>query len=59
MSIEIVYISPPNGPTNPLNPLSRNVRLSLSNRLKRSIENPKVSSIILFGGKNFSAGADI
>jgi enoyl-CoA hydratase/carnithine racemase len=58
MTIQVLSISPPNG-KNPLNPLSKLTRKSLSARLKDYIQDPNVSSIILFGGKNFSAGADI
>lgn len=59
MAIKIIPIAPPNGQSNPLNPLSKQTRRYLGSELKIAISDPKVSSIILFGGQNFSAGADI
>lgn len=61
MEVEIIPISPPNGAgrTNPLNPLSKTIRKHLSDSLTRAIADSTISSIVLYGGKNFSAGADI
>jgi 3-hydroxyacyl-CoA dehydrogenase len=60
MAIKIVSIQPSNGKkSNPLNPLGRETRSHIYAALKHAIADPTISSIILYGGKNFSAGADI
>lgn len=61
MTVEIITIQPSSStsPVNPLNPLSKSTRKYLRSALKDAIDNPKVTSIILHGGTNFSAGADI
>ena len=61
MTVTIISISPPDGPSskNPLNPLSKGTRQHVSSKLKQAIEDPSISSIVLYGGKNFCAGADI
>lgn len=60
MTVKIISIKSPNSKSpNPLNPLSRETRLHLSNALKTAIQTPEITSIILYGGSNFSAGADI
>lgn len=60
MTVKIINIQPETaGRANPLNPLGRETRKQLHAKLKEAIADPGVSSIILYGGKNFSAGADI
>eukprot|EP00555_Chaetoceros_dichaeta_P004478 CAMPEP_0198266548 /NCGR_PEP_ID=MMETSP1447-20131203/28817_1 /TAXON_ID=420782 /ORGANISM="Chaetoceros dichaeta, Strain CCMP1751" /LENGTH=267 /DNA_ID=CAMNT_0043956679 /DNA_START=23 /DNA_END=822 /DNA_ORIENTATION=+ len=70
MAIEIISIdgsatsttsasNPKKISTNPLNPLSRPTRTLLSTTLQKAIEDDAITSIVLHGGKNFSAGADI
>lgn len=61
MTVAVIPISRPDGPSskNPLNPLSKGTRQHLSSKLKQAIEDPSISSIVLYGGKNFCAGADI
>mmetsp|Transcript_9327 Transcript_9327/g.13243 ORF Transcript_9327/g.13243 Transcript_9327/m.13243 type:complete len:822 (+) Transcript_9327:3-2468(+) len=44
---------------NPLNPLSQWTRRHIRDSLVRAMEDSSVKSVILFGGSNFSAGADI
>lgn len=60
MSVKIIPIrSQSSSSTNPLNPLSRETRVHLATAIQKAIEDPHVSAIILYGGDNFSAGADI
>jgi len=58
MTIQIINVQPPLG-KNPLNPLGKETRIHIRNTLTQAIADPDTTSIILFGGKNFSAGADI
>ena len=59
MTVEIIPIAPTTGKRNPLNPLSKGTRKYIGDALNAAIANAKVTSIILYGGKNFSDGADI
>ena len=60
MTVKVINIQPPStSKINPLNPLSKNVRIHLHKCLEEAYADPKVTSIVLFGGANFSAGADI
>jgi len=59
MTIQIIKLQPPNGKQNPLNPLGKETRIHIHNLISQAIVDPDVTSIILFGGANFSAGADI
>jgi 3-hydroxyacyl-CoA dehydrogenase len=62
MTIQVISISPPpsqGGRNNPLNPLSKQTRKHISQSLKQAFHDPTITSIILYGGSNFSAGADI
>jgi 3-hydroxyacyl-CoA dehydrogenase/enoyl-CoA hydratase/carnithine racemase len=60
MTVQIIHIkSQNNKSSNPFNPLSRETRLHLSKALQLAIQTPDITSIILYGGSNFSAGADI
>jgi hypothetical protein len=59
MTVEVIPLTPSSGKPNPLNPLSKGTRKHIGDALKVAIANSKVTSIILYGGKNFSAGADI
>ncbi len=59
MAVKIINIQPPGKVVNPLNPLSKSTRVHISQSLAKSIADPTVSSIVLHGGRNFSAGADI
>jgi len=64
MSVKIIRIQPAGSSSsttaqNPLNPLGRQTRLFIHKSLIEAIQDPVVSSIILYGGSNFSAGADI
>lgn len=60
MTVKIISIKSPNSKSsNPFNPLSRETRIHLFNALKEAIQTPEITSIILYGGSNFSAGADI
>lgn len=59
MAVKIISIQPPGKATNPLNPLGPTARKHLNTELQNAISNPDVSSIILYGGTHFSAGADI
>ena len=57
--VEVIPLTPKSGKHNPLNPLSKGTRKHIGDALKAAIANSNVTSIILYGGKNFSAGADI
>ena len=59
MVVETIPVAPTSGKRNALNPLSKGTRKHIGDALKEAIANPNVTSIILYGGKNFSAGADI
>eukprot|EP00554_Chaetoceros_debilis_P010224 CAMPEP_0194107756 /NCGR_PEP_ID=MMETSP0150-20130528/7560_1 /TAXON_ID=122233 /ORGANISM="Chaetoceros debilis, Strain MM31A-1" /LENGTH=760 /DNA_ID=CAMNT_0038796251 /DNA_START=65 /DNA_END=2347 /DNA_ORIENTATION=+ len=64
MTVQLISIQPPpiKGSTvrsNPLNPLAKDVRCHLQDAIQSAISDPAITSIILHGGKNFSAGADI
>jgi enoyl-CoA hydratase/carnithine racemase len=59
MTIQIIKLQPTNGKQNPLNPLGKETRIHIHNSLSKAIADPDITSIILFGGSNFSAGADI
>lgn len=64
MTVQLISIPPPprkgsNVSSNPLNPLSKDVRCHLHDAIQSAISDPAITSIILHGGKNFSAGADI
>jgi 3-hydroxyacyl-CoA dehydrogenase/enoyl-CoA hydratase/carnithine racemase len=58
MTIQIINLQAPLG-KNPFNPLGKETRIHIHNSLKQAIANQDITSIILFGGTNFSAGADI
>ena len=64
MTVQLISIQPPprKGSTvrsNPLNPLGQDVRCHLKDSIQSAISDPAITSIILHGGKHFSAGADI
>lgn len=69
MSVKIIHLQRPatsgtdqdqkKKTKNPLNPLGQQTRSLLRDSLLQAIRDPSVSSIVLFGGSNFSAGADI
>jgi len=56
MTVEIISFG---SPVNPLNPLSASTRIRIADSIRKAIDNFKTTSIVLYGGKNFSAGADI
>jgi len=58
MTTEIISIRSPSA-SNPLNPLSKDTRKHLKSCITKALSDRNVNSIILFGGSNFSAGADI
>lgn len=59
MAVKTVLIQPPGKAANPFNPLGKETRKHIFTELEQAIADPNVSSIVLYGGKNFSAGADI
>lgn len=59
MTVKIINFQSGGNASNPLNPLGKDTRKHLGVQLNEAISDPKVSSIVLYGGKNFSAGADI
>ena len=64
MTVQLISIQPPprKGSTvrsNPLNPLGKDIRRHLRDSFQTAISDPEITSIIIHGGNNFSAGADI